>query len=79
MKKFLCYYLEDNKMCDTYSFAKSEKNARDKMRRRGITCKAIVEVESIDINLDNLRNILKEHYSETMVDFICESVKAYVR
>lgn len=79
MKKFLCYYLDDKEMRKNYTFANNEKNARDKMRRKGIMCKAIVEVEDVDIDLDELRKKLQEHYSDTIADFICNSVESYVR
>lgn len=79
MKEFKCYYIEDGNMLDENVYAKTEKNARDKMRRKGIQCKAIIEQREVEINISQITGGLMQcGVGKSVVDFVAEVLEKYV-
>lgn len=75
MKEFKCYYIEEGKMQNVNIFAKTEKNARDRMRRKGILCKAILEQQEINIDTAILmQRLMQCGYEEREAAYIVHLV-----
>lgn len=79
MKEFKCYYIEDGNMQDEIIYAKTEKNARDKMRRKGRQCKAILEQLEVEINISQITGALMQcGVEKAVVGFVADALEKYV-